>query len=343
MSDPRNTSDTRTTLAATQASRRASLPEQISDSPLRTALLEGLRERNATLDAIFYDVGTISPAEATRIAPHLAAEGAIVVVPPSGEGELALCRSVEDFVAYAPDVDVLAVAGVGSSALGTAAFARNIADAIGRPVAGVVSGYGLSDLLTEAAGGFLWFGLLNHLRHCFEAFDRMTESGFVAEPPRSASTVSPARRSKDTQTVVALLEHPALDIRMMSGHSKGNLVISEALFQIRHWDRPRLLQLAQEATIVTIGACIAMPRQMERVIDIMGAWDWFGGLNSRPSIRADIEVPGAWHHTNTELPAHLPVTATIRQALQSPRWAAAARPKPGARPTGAARPVLRSV
>ena len=57
---------------------------------------------------------------------------------------------------------------------------------------------------------------------------------------------------------------------------------------------------------------IAMPPLFRGVIDIMGAWDWFGGLNSRRDIEADIVVPNAWHHTNTELPAHLPVTKTLR-------------------------------
>jgi hypothetical protein len=47
----------------------------------------------------------------------------------------------------------------------------------------------------------------------------------------------------------------------------------------------------------------------------MGSWDWFGGLNSRPGIPADKLVPDAWHHTNTELYAHLPVTRSLRQIL----------------------------
>ena len=61
-------------------------------------------------------------------------------------------------------VDAIAVAAVGSSALGTGALARNIADHLGRPVAGVVSGFGMSDLLTEAMGGWFVLGSRNALR-----------------------------------------------------------------------------------------------------------------------------------------------------------------------------------
>jgi hypothetical protein len=28
-----------------------------------------------------------------------------------------------------------------------------------------------------------------------------------------------------------------------------------------------------------------------------------------------VAVKGAWHHTNTEFPAHIPVTATLRGVL----------------------------
>ena len=80
---------------------------------------------------------------------------------------------------------------------------------------------------------------------------------------------------------------------------------------------PRSDAIAGLVTIVTVGALIAMPRQYGTVIDVMGGWDWFGGLNSRLDIPVDYTVPRAWHHTNTELPAHLPVTAALRDVFRS--------------------------
>ena len=88
------------TIRAAQASRALSLPEQLdAPSPGREALLEGFRQRNALLDYLFYDIGCVMPDEARRIAPHWAAEGAILLVPQTGAGDLKLCTSVEGFVA----------------------------------------------------------------------------------------------------------------------------------------------------------------------------------------------------------------------------------------------------
>ena len=148
-----------------------------SRTPWREAALESFRRRNAILDGIFYDVGKVTHEEALKTAPWLAREGTILVVPPTGEGSLVLCGTVDDFFAAGgPGIRILVVAGVGSSALGAAAFARNVADAFGTTVAAVVSGYGLADLLTEALGGWFWFGTLNRLRHQFEGLDEISRA-----------------------------------------------------------------------------------------------------------------------------------------------------------------------
>jgi len=280
------------------------------------AYLEGVRQRNAILDWLFYDIGVVTPNEARGLSPWLAAEGAILVVPPTGAGELQLCASIEEFAGrHAKKVHTLAVAGVGSSALGAAAFARNVADALDEPVAAVVSGYGLADLATEALGGFFLFGAANSLRHGFEWLDRLRESGAIADPGTSAAgkaTGSPMQRSKDTRTVQALLSHKGLALQRLIGHSKGNLVVSEALYSLKAADAARLRQLARQSHIVTISAKIAMPAEFERITDVMGQVDGFGALNSRWDFATEVKVPLAWHHTNTQLPMHLPVTQTLK-------------------------------
>jgi hypothetical protein len=303
------------TLGAAQIARAASLPLRARVSPGRAAALESWRQRNAVLDTLFYDVSVVSQIEAVDLSPWLAAEGAILIVPPSGSSRLTLCTSVPEFIAKADGVRALAIAGVGSSALGSAAFARNIADAIGGPVAAVVSGYGLADLVTEALGGYFLFGALNSMRHAFEGLDRLTE---WRPPISSAGIESPGdfiRQSRDTDTVLALLSDKRLSFDLLVGHSKGNLVLAEALYELVGTDLDTARSLAASACIVTVSARIAMPPLFSRVIDIMGAWDWFGALNSRPDIPADYLVANAWHHTNTELPAHLPVTKTLRRVL----------------------------
>ena len=300
-------------LGASQISRQIEAARHIPESIPSDVALEGLRRRNAALDAIFYDVGVISAREATSISPWLAAEGAILIVPPSGRGDVSLCVSIDDFVAGGgAEVSTLSVAGVGSSALGSAAFARNVADAVGRPVASVVSGYGLADLMTEALGGYFLFGELNSIRHSFEFLDRL---GFTQPAQSEASGASVARESRDTKTVLALLTDARLRFALLTGHSKGNLVISEALYQLRDQSRDRAKALGAETTVVTVSARIAMPPAFKKVIDVMGEWDWFGGLNSRKFIEPDVVVPRAWHHTNTDLYWHLPVTKTFKNLI----------------------------
>jgi hypothetical protein len=78
-------------------------------------------------------------------------EGAIIVVPPSGRGPLRHYRNAARYINAEGDrIRALAVAGVGSSVVGTVAFARNVADAIDSDVAGVVTGSGLPFLGEQA-------------------------------------------------------------------------------------------------------------------------------------------------------------------------------------------------
>ncbi len=303
------------THSITQFARTLSLPERIQHSPLRNLSLESLRWRNTTLDALFYDVKTVTAEEAFYISSCLAAEGAILIVPPTGGAPLKLCDTIDDYLLGGGEaIDTLAVAGVGSSALGSAAFARNIADAIEKPVAVVVSGYGIADVMTEALGGYFLFGYLNGFRHQFERLDEFFgRPQFGVAPKLSLEKLAEA--SLDTQTVGALLAHPRLSFNLILGHSKGNLVISEALYRLAHADAAAANVLAARARIVTISARIAMPRPFRHVIDVMGEWDWFGEINSRHAIPVDEVVPQAGHHTNTELPNHLPVTEILRKVL----------------------------
>ena len=307
------------TLADVQLHRAAALPAKVADNPARPWWLESLQRRNAFLDALFYNIANIREEERPELAFWLAREGSIILVPPSGGAKLRLCLDREDFFrAGGAEAAALAVAGVGSSALGAAAFARDVADAIGAPVAAIVSGYGLADAVTEGMGGFFWFGALNGIRHAFEGLDRIAR-GFSAieRSIEAADGVRSLGLSEDTAAIIALLEDKRSRFDLLAGHSKGNLVISEALYAIDA-DRPRLAAaLARRCRIVTISARIGMPPRFHRVIDVMGEWDTFGALNSRPDIPADYVVPNAWHSTSHEFPfgMGIDVTKVLKTAL----------------------------
>ena len=310
------------TLSLIQFARILSLPERLQRSPLRNLALEGLRQRNVALDALFYDIKVITPEEAFYISDSLAAQGAIMIVPPSDGAPIILCETVDEFVLRGGDkVRALAVAGIGGSALGAAAFARNVADAIQGPVAVVVSGYGIADVITEAFGGLFFFGHLRGLRPMLETLDDLAGRPKVGAYGDGAA----ARTSLDTRTVRALLADPRLSFRLLVGHSKGNLVLSAALHDLCKEDEIRVADLAETMKIVTIGARIAMPPAFTDVVDVMGEWDWFGEINSRPFIDADRHIPHAWHHTNTDFGGHLPVTSTLKEILAISPIAADAR------------------
>ena len=54
---------------------------------------------------------------------------------------------------------VVTLTGVGSSALGSAAFAWDVAEALAQPVIAIVPGYGVADAALQAMGGWFGFGL----------------------------------------------------------------------------------------------------------------------------------------------------------------------------------------
>lgn len=311
-------------LTNVQLERAAALPAKFADNPFRTAALDTLQRRNAFLDGVFYDVNAVTHEETPDLAFWLAREGAIVLVPPTGEGRLKVFLTPEDYLREPAPVAALAIAGVGSSALGAAAFARNVADGLGEPVAAVVSGYGLADILTEALGGFFWFGALNSIRHAFEPLDAFTK--MFSRTEKLEGNYLWTRTSKDTETVIALLEDERFTPRVLVGHSKGNLVLSEALYAIAG-ERPGLAEkISARSRIITISAKVGMPSTFRDVIDIVGEWDWFGALNSRPDIPADLVVPHAWHSTNPDFPMAMGIN--VPQAIEKAMSKLETAPKP---------------
>ena len=269
---------------------------------------------NTALDAMFYDVETLSAAERERLRQPGKVEGMVLEVGPSWEPSLRVWKRLSECEGLNERYAAITVAGVGSSAVGAGALARNVADAMRGKVLAVVSGQGLADLASEAMGGYFLFGGLNAMRHGVNSFDRTMDAMRALNPwlpkapfasPDPGEGFQLSRFSADVKALVGLLGGE-VECDWLVGHSKGNLVISEALYALRASNAKRFERVASEVPIVTFGARIAMPTQVARVIDVMGDMDSFGALNSRPDIAVDVTVPGAWHHTNTRLPFHVP-------------------------------------
>ena len=288
---------------------------------------------NTTLDSVFYDVGSLSAEERAELSADTAPEGSVLVVHPREASRQILAQHPWDFVQSQLDngadqpVDAIVVAGVGSSDLGTACLARNVADYLHRPVAGIVSGFGLADVLTEALGGWFVLGAGNAMRdylaRIFDAYElkdhvRDPESHRHLKASFEAVNVDPRHfvyGSPDSTTLLFLLLRLGGGIKWLVGHSKGNYSIENALEGWVSACHSMHLPLPSDLRIVTLGAVIRFPVDFTHLYQFIGQVDVFGMLNSRPAL-AHETVPGAWHSLNPTLPGHVSVEAALRKAKE---------------------------
>ena len=283
------------------------------DQQLIAGLAPALRQRNAFFDALFYDVGALAADERAGLSPQLDREGSIVLVPPAGTGRpiLHYPTAGEFLTAQGDRIRALAIAGVGSSVLGTAALARNVANAYGFDVAGIVSGYGAADLMVEAIGGWFFYGATDEIRHEIRtAINRLTHFGPAGDAaPRDFAATRAIGR--DLPALEEILDAAPPQLRLLVGHSKGDLVLDFVLerFAARHDGGHRYFD---DLSVVTFGAVADLPPQFRRVHQFLGALDWFGGLNSRADVPC-VRIAHAWHHLNTAMPFHLPAEQVLRQ------------------------------
>ena len=294
----------------------------------RTAVSK-VRMLNTSLDTVFYDVGAVTLQERSKLSDYVIPEGAVLIVYPGDSKQRIQSYTPSEFALQQDNgtgdmVDAIAVAGVGSSALGTAALARNIADHIMRPVAGIVSGYGMSDLLTEAMGGWFVLGARNALRdslaRLFDLYQlkdhvRDSESHQAMKEHFESTGIDTDRfiyGSPDSATLLYLLSKLGTNIKLLVGHSKGSLSIENALEGWLGSSKKTGAPINLDLCIVTLGAVIRFPSNFQNVHQFIGQIDYFGMMNSRPFEKRDI-VPNAWHSLNSEVFGYL----SVREALQS--------------------------
>ena len=176
------------------------------------------------------------------------------------------------------DVEAIAVTGVGSSALGSAAFAWNVSEALDKPVAAIVPGYGLADLVPQALVGWFGFGMLDLLR-------RMTEATLAAVAPdlakigrRLSLTALPEpfpSGTPESEILHAILK-AAPQIKQLYGHSKGALCLRNAIRRLPH-ERYADLQVTTFGCVV-VEETPANYNQILEIIDGLGQLNWSGDL-----------------------------------------------------------------
>jgi hypothetical protein len=260
---------------------------------------------NAFLDYIFYDMSALTEAERNYLYGINAIEGSFLVVSPAKRKDRdAVC--LRPYASDMPLPKVLTAAGVGSSDVGAASFARDVANALGQDVLAVVAGYGTEDLSWEAWGGFYLFGYANavrRFRRLFNLADRETDTGYID-------------KGADVVALAALLTREDVTFDYIVGHSKGNLLLSAALYIAATLagssGRETLPPRFKNTICVTMGAITEMPLGFKDVVDVLGLLDRLGRINSRSTIPAD--KTGLYgHHTNPLLPYHMDVEKIIRE------------------------------
>ena len=317
-----------------QAARQAAdLAGGMMSSLLGACLLPGLRQRNTALDWLFYDVGNLTAREFAHLSAVPTREGSILVVWPTGaKGDMGV-HPYRDHAALraAPGrmLDRFTIAGVGSSDVGAAAFARTVADRYGQPVGAIVAGYGIADLLGEAMGGWFVLGAANRaMKLCHDMGQDLRRFAglwpMLAGLPMpfsrhgAADTGGPVRPGhpdwsvvgrNDTETLLRLLLDTDRTVLSVAGHSKGSLSMAYALDALTDLDDGPALDRARQTRLTTVGAVVTLPDGFGNAGQYLGDIDGFGALNSSLCV-PHTRIPG-WHHLNTNLPNHTDFAAIL--------------------------------
>ncbi|WP_281559106.1 hypothetical protein [Thalassomonas sp. RHCl1] len=290
------------------------------NTTLTAPALPGIKKRNEIFDFLFYDIGSLSAEEKKNLSPMENHEGSIIVVSPKAANkEILEFATAADFIKAAPrEVKALVVAGVGSSVIGTASLARNVANTYNIAVAGIVSGYGAADLISEALGGWFFYGAAD--KHRLKMRESMGDfsSMFTANPffQSMLQAVPQATehdgKNTDIGALNEILAAKSIDLSLIVGHSKGNLLIDYALEKLAKKFADTGHRYYDALRIVSLGAVTNFPPQFTNVYQFLGGIDWFGGLNSRLGLE-HTKVPSAWHHLNTELPYHISIESLLKE------------------------------
>ena len=316
--------------------------------PFIEPMLRALRLGNTALDALFYDVNTVAEdlllhgsivvaGEASTGPSTISVmtkafsnldlsalsnpEGSILVVDSGRPPHVTPFGDVRTFLSWAnaqgQNVATASVTGVGSSALGSVAFAWNISTALDEPVAAIVPGYGVADVIQQGLGGWFGFGLHNWwvkqmaqemLAHIAPRTAHIGRELLKTTPGHAeASTGAPVfRHGSGSSDVLHAVLREVPSINRVVGHSKGALVIENAIHGL-----PR--EATERLHIVTLGCPIDEATPTASYSQFLGLFDGLGLLNSWGN-RPETTIP-AHHSTNTRISLSMPVSLLTRLAV----------------------------
>lgn len=214
-------------------------------------------------DRTYYNTGCLTATEISRTSGLL--KGTVVVMYPLNN-KCYVGQDAEELV-ISGEVSVICIPGVGSSSVGTAAFAKHIAETLNKPVAGIVVGYGDGSVYTEGSQGY-----------------------FIG---RSCNVLGTYYVEPASQKVVDLYAAGARP-ELLVGHSKGNMDMANALFKMyneghRSW--------YQGVNFKTFGCGVNVPAGVGSFRQYIGTLDTLGYTNT-VSWKNMTYVYGRYHTTN---------------------------------------------
>ncbi|MBF0623641.1 MAG: hypothetical protein HQL82_02420 [Magnetococcales bacterium] len=270
---------------------------------------KSLRGRHV-VDALFYDLTALSPLEMAQV--HDASEGALLVILPGREqGHIPVFENVAGLLASPYSrVDTAVIAGVGSSGVGTAALSRVVANALDRPVVGIVSSHGWRELLGEGIEGMFSFNPLDRLertsRFVTGFWREMTREFFWGRLVRFHPGAHHLEGIAESETLLELLRKHQSGLKVLVGHSKGSLAIANALFGLREEGGIHNTGIH----VVTLGCGVNVPEEYRHLHQFLGTLDPLGIANTTAKGDNWHNIHWVWfkgHDLNPFNRLHLPV------------------------------------
>lgn len=238
-------------------------------------------ERTSISESMYYPLYMLSNwwgwgeyTQASYLSP-----GTVIVVQPGTSWSIDRGTTAENMVRN-NQVRTIVMAGVGSSSRGTAALAKLVANEIGQPVAGIVTGWGDYTTATEGMEGY--FTGREH-----------NQSGTYYNNTASAKMVS-------------LLSNGARPTRII-GHSKGAMDTANALFRLNQLGRSNTYS---QATYITFGMGVFVPPGLNNFRQYIGSADSLGSTNT-VNTNPMITVSGRGHSLSPAMSMHVPVTGRL--------------------------------
>lgn len=263
-----------------------------------------LHYMNSAIDMMFYDISMLSAAEFNQAVWAPLPEGSIMILRPGkAEKGYGVCRPqqtgltgierakavVDQYEHYLEThhlaIDTIAVGGLGSSTVGAAAFGKEVAEILQKPVASVVVGRGAVDIWGEILGG-MTLGGVSHFVHALDPLihtelhragvrtwvRQEIEDSLKAVPEALTLRTLMVRNifeEKDPEEVLKLTCRPKdrCSLKTVVSHSKGDWMVWGALLGIEFLANklPKEQITFQPKTerphidVVTFGCCVDLP------------------------------------------------------------------------------------